>query len=168
MSFSSLKRTEESEAFYKTLLDSLYDGVYYLDRDRTITFWNKGAERLTGYRKEDVIGRKCNEDILAHMDDGGQNLCELACPAEQAISDGQTRETEVYLRHKEGHRVPVLVRVSPIRDRAGLIVGAVQVFSDNFSKLEMKRRIEDLHKQSMLDPLTKVANRRAILYVFRR
>ena len=153
---------DENWEFYKNLLDNLYDGVYYLDRDRTITFWNKGAERLTGYRKDDVIGRKCNDDIMAHMDEAGQNLCDLACPAQQTIDDGETRETEVYLRHKEGHRVPVLVRVSPIKDPDGRVVGAVQVFSDNLTKLELKRRIQDLHKQSLLDPLTKVANRRAM------
>jgi diguanylate cyclase (GGDEF)-like protein/PAS domain S-box-containing protein len=156
-------KMEENREFYKTLLDNLYDGVYYLDRNRTITFWNKGAERLTGYRGDEVIGRRCSDDILAHMDDSGQNLCELACPAQQAMDDGETRESEVYLRHKKGHRVPVLVRVSPIKDTAGRIVGAVQIFSDNLTQLKLKRRVQDLHKQSLLDPLTKVANRRAMV-----
>lgn len=155
-------RMKENIDFYKNLLDNLYDGVYTLNADRMITYWNKGAERLTGYSAEDVIGRRCSDDILAHMDDQGRNLCELACAVQEAIISGQTCENEVYLRHKQGHRVPVLVRVTPITGMDGQVVGALQVFSDNFSKIELKKQVEDLQKQSLLDPLTRLANRRAM------
>jgi diguanylate cyclase (GGDEF)-like protein/PAS domain S-box-containing protein len=153
---------EETIEFYRKLLDNLYDGVYTLDRNRTIVFWNEGAERLTGYSKAEVIGRKCSDDILVHMNDGGHSLCELACPVEQSMSGHCGGESEALLRHKEGHRVPVLVRVSPITDMNGQVVGAVQIFSDNLSKIKLKKRIEELQKQSLIDPLTKLANRRAM------
>ena len=39
------------EKFYRELLDNLNDGVYFVDRDRRITYWSKGAERITGYKK---------------------------------------------------------------------------------------------------------------------
>lgn len=153
---------EETIGFYRNLLDNLYDGVYCLDRQRTIVFWNKGAERLTGYSKAEVLGRKCSDDILVHMNDGGHGLCDLACPVEQSIKGGCGGEIEALLRHKEGYRVPVLVRVSPITNSTGQVVGAVQIFSDNLSKVKLKQRIEELQKQSLLDPLTKLANRRAM------
>jgi PAS domain S-box-containing protein len=38
-----------NEAFYKTLLDSLYDGVYMVDQNEQITSWNRGSERISGY-----------------------------------------------------------------------------------------------------------------------
>ena len=44
---------------YRDALDHLYDGVYFLDRQRKIFFWNKGADRITGYRSPDVMGRSC-------------------------------------------------------------------------------------------------------------
>lgn len=45
--------------FYKNLLDNLYDGVYFVDRERRITYWNKGAEGLTGYMSHEVVGTPC-------------------------------------------------------------------------------------------------------------
>lgn len=155
------KMTETGD-FYKTLLDNLHDGVYFLDRSRRITFWNKGAERLTGYDGNDVVENEYSEDFLSPINDEGLNLCEVGYPAEKTILDGQIREEEVYFRHKNGHRVPVLIRVSPIRDTAGNIIGAVEIFSDNLPKVELKQVVENLRRQSLLDPLTQILNRRGI------
>ena len=41
------------------LLDEVGEGVYFTDRQRRITFWNKAAERISGYAKKEVLGRKC-------------------------------------------------------------------------------------------------------------
>jgi diguanylate cyclase (GGDEF)-like protein len=86
----------------------------------------------------------------------------LACPARQAIDEGKDREVELYVRHKEGHRIPVRVHITPIRDAAGKVVGAVQVFSDNYPKMELRKRLEDLQRQALLDPLTRLANRKGV------
>lgn len=147
--------------FYKSLLDNLYDGVYFLDDDRRITYWNKGAERLTGYTASEVTGRFCRENILEHVDEWGNKLCDLSlCPAAKTIGDGCIREEELYLHHKKGHRVPVSIRVSPILDPGGRIIGAVEVFSDNTSRVEARQMIEELQRMALLDPLTEVGNRR--------
>ena len=53
---------------YDVILNSLSDGVYVCDRNRRITYWNTSAERITGWSPEDVLGRTCAEDILAHVD----------------------------------------------------------------------------------------------------
>jgi diguanylate cyclase (GGDEF)-like protein len=76
--------------------------------------------------------------------------------------DGRERETEAYLQHKDGHRLPVFIRVSPLRDSGGRIVGAVESFSDNSSKAALLQRIDQLQKESLVDPLTGLANRRCI------
>jgi PAS domain S-box-containing protein len=111
--------------FYGRLLDGISDGVYFMDRDRIIRYWNRGAERITGFNKEEVIGTACRDNVLMHVDDAGTSLClaEL-CPALGTIMDGQEREAEVYLHHKEGYRLPVIARISPIRDDSGNITGA--------------------------------------------
>ena len=152
----------ETREFYKNLLESLHDGIYFLDSKNRITFWNKGAERLTGYDGSDVVENGYSEEFLAPINEKGANLCEQGCPSERTISDGRIREAEVFYRHKNGHRVPVTIRVSPIRNPSGKIIGAVQIFSDNVSKVELKQLIEDLRKQSLLDPLTQILNRRGI------
>ncbi len=152
---------EHEQDFYKKLLDNLYDGVYFMDSERRITYWNQGAERLTGYDNEEVVGCYCRENILEHVDESGTRLCESSlCPAAKTLEDGEAREEEVYLHHKSGHRVPVSIRVAPIKNPGGSIIGAVEVFSDASFKIDARHTIEELQRMALLDGLTGVGNRR--------
>jgi len=149
------------QGFYKNLLDNLYDGVYFVDAERRITYWNKGAERLTGYTASEVIDCYCRNDILMHVDEKGDKLCETSlCPAVKTLQDGRPREEDLFLHHKRGHRLPVAIRVAPILSPDGKIVGAVEVFSDNTPRVVSKQTIEELQRIALLDPLTEVGNRR--------
>ena len=148
------------DTFYKELMDNLYDGVYFVDKNRTITYWNGGAERLTGYTKTQVQGRSCYDDFLAHVDDTGRSLCDEGCPLTDVLMDGKPKEKNLYLHHISGHRVPVSVRVSPITDEKGEIIGAVEIFSDNSAHVANQRRIDELEQLALLDPLTRIGNRR--------
>jgi len=147
---------------YRNVLDTIVDGVYFVDGNRRIVLWNKGAERISGFRTDEVIGRCCADNILSHIDDRGTSLCLEGCPLAATIADGQARTTDIYLRHKDGHRVSVEAKVSPLKDEDGRIVGAVEVFSDNSVKMAALQRIERLVEESLIDPLTKVGNRRYI------
>ncbi|WP_211236389.1 sensor domain-containing diguanylate cyclase [Desulfovibrio inopinatus] len=146
--------------FYKNLLDNLHDGVYFIDIDGYITYWNNGAERLTGYCANDVIGSRCSDGLLMHVTEDGDCLCGNKCPLGATMRDGKSRKTEVYLHHKDGHQIPVSVRSSPIYDDTGKILGAVEIFSDNTSKLAALTRVDKLITENLTDPLTKVGNRR--------
>lgn len=148
------------ESFHARLLDSLQDGVYFVDRERRILYWNKGAEELTGYSAEEVIGRACHDNLLSHINQQGCQLCLKGCPLAHTIKDGQSRDQDIYLRHKKGHRVPVSVRSAPLYDEAGRITGAVEVFSDATEKQRIKRRVGELETMAFIDPLTSVPNRR--------
>ncbi len=148
----------ESE-FFRSLLDNFHDGVYFVDRDRLITYWNKGAERISGYSVGDTVGTHCFDELLRHVDDGGTRLCHDGCPLAATIADGAGREAELYLHHKHGHRIPVLVRVAPILGPDGSVVGAVEVFSDNSSKMSALQRVQELEKTAYVDALTGLANR---------
>ena len=53
--------------FYKELIDNLSDGVYFVDRDRVIQYWNKGAERITGYNAKEVVGHSCRDNLPNHV-----------------------------------------------------------------------------------------------------
>ena len=147
---------------YRHILDTIIDGVYFVDSDRRIVLWNKGAERISGFRTDEVIGRCCADNILCHVDDCGNALCVDGCPLAATIADGQPRTTDMYLHHKNGHRISVEAKVSPLRDESGRIVGAVEVFSDNSAKIAALQRIDRLVEESLIDPLTKVGNRRYI------
>ena len=144
----------------REVLDSLYDGVYLADKRRRITYWNRAAERITGFRADEVVGKRCSDHILVHVNAAGQALCGVGCPLAGALDDGSPQELDVYVRHRSGHRVPVTVRVVPLRDATGGVVGAAEIFADRTEQLEATSRIADLEAMAFLDPLTRVANRR--------
>ena len=150
----------DNDNFYHTILDNLYDGVYFVDRDRKITYWNKGAERITGHLAAEVVGSRCSDNILMHVDAQGTLLCKEQCPLAATMLDGVERTADVYLRHKDGHRVSVNIRVTPLRSDHGEITGGVEVFTDNSQKLSAIARMEAFEKLAYLDPLTGTANRR--------
>ena len=128
--------------FYKDLLDHMSDGVYFVDRDRRILYWNEQAFRLTGYKPEEVMGRCCQDEILCHVDGAGKRLGHDGCPLTATIHDGAARQAQVFLRHKQGRRLPVLVRVQPIHGDDGSIVGAVEIFTDETARLAEERKTE--------------------------
>ena len=144
----------------KKILDSLFDGVYFVDCERRITYWNPAAERISGYSKSDMLGHCCGDNLLRHVDTGGVELCLNGCPLSASIGDGKPREASVFLHHKLGHRVPVSVRTSPVRDDQGIIIGAVEIFTDNSSSLQLLRELETLKYEVYQDALTAIGNRR--------
>ncbi|MBJ6727395.1 sensor domain-containing diguanylate cyclase [Geomesophilobacter sediminis] len=142
------------------LLDSLFDGVYCVDEERRIIYWNKAAERITGYTASEVIGSRCSDNILRHIDNCGNELCIGMCPLFATLQDGKSREAAVYAHHKAGHRVPVQVRTAPILDENGVMTSVVEIFTDNANQVQMVQELEKLRRDAFNDPLTGVGNRR--------
>lgn len=157
------KKTKE---MYKEFVDHLYDGVYFVDTRRKITYWNKSAERLTGYLEDEIVGRHCYDNLLDHCDAEGNHLCHNGCPLHATIQDGQLREADVFLRQKNGIRRPVSVRVAPVYDDHGELAGAVEIFSDNSSKLAVIEELQVTKDMAYLDELTRICNRRSMAQYF--
>ena len=151
---------DPTDTLERAIIDNLYDGVYYVDRGRRIRYWNPGAERLTGHAASSVVGQLCYQNLLNHVDAAGQQLCRSGCPLSATMGDGVARDAEVFLRHREGHRVPVRVRTMPVRDRAGGVIGAVEIFDDRAELSATRREVAELRDLAMHDPLTGLPNRR--------
>jgi diguanylate cyclase (GGDEF)-like protein/PAS domain S-box-containing protein len=149
-----------ADAFYRQILDNLADGVYFVDTRRRITYWNRGAEVISGYAAADVVGHSCRDNLLVHTNAAGCQLCLRGCPLQATFRDGANRAADVFLKHRDGHRVPVSVRVSPIVGVKGKIVGGVEVFSENSSKLAALERAAEMERLALIDPLTGAGNRR--------
>src|SRR5262249_2818589 len=91
------------------------------------------------------------------------SLCGAFCPLQATMHDGQPRESHIFLRHRNGQRVPVLVRAVPVRDENGAIIGACESFDERpFSLPQSLVRIAATDEPS--DESTGVAGRRAILH----
>jgi len=132
-----------AEDSYKELLDNFLNGIYFVDTDRRITYWNKGAERISGYTASEVVGHKCSDNILIHVDEQGRQLCMIDCPGAHTLDDQWVREAAVFLHHKAGHCVPVAVQVIPIRDASSRVIGAAEVFQDN---MKLQTCLDDLKR----------------------
>ena len=148
------------ENFYKKLLSRLNIGIYFVDRNRKITFWNKGAEEISGYPEDQVKGHSCADGILMHINEKGEVLCNTGCPLHATIQDGKTRDMVVYMKHAKGHRLPVHITANPIKDKDGEIIGAVEVFNDVSSHMREVEKVKELEKIVNIDPLTGLLTRR--------
>ncbi len=132
------------------ILDSLSDGVYVCDRERTIVYWSASAERITGWTSQDVLGRRCLDEVLCHVDKDGHQLCgKEFCPLHRSMITGATSEVPliVFAKGKDGQRIPMHVSVAPIRDPSGEVIGGVEMFRDVSSvlaDLQRAKRIQSL------------------------
>jgi diguanylate cyclase (GGDEF)-like protein/PAS domain S-box-containing protein len=147
---------------FERIIENLHDGLYFVDRDRVITYWNKAAEQISGFTANEVVGKSCSDNILTHIDSEGNSLCTGMCPLAGTIADGKPREAEIYMHHKDGHRIPVSVRISTLTDRDGNIIGGVELFTDVSNKATNELRVKELEKLALLDNLTLLANRNYI------
>jgi len=125
----------------ESVLLGINDGVYLVDRDRRIVFWNCACEEITGYAAGEVLGRPCSDNILKHTDRQGNSLCESElCPLYRSMLTGAAGEEPltVLALKKDGSRLAVEVSVAPLRGEGGEIVGGVEVFRDVTRKNELE------------------------------
>jgi PAS domain S-box-containing protein len=154
-------------AVFARVLDGLPNGIYVVDRDRRILYWNHAAEKITGYLRQEVIGRICGGDLLMHCDRSDVALCGVACPLTETIRDGRDREAKVFLRHRKGWRLPVKVRAIPIRDAGGQIAWAAESFEECRHLLEPVDGLHCVPVPEKIDPVTGVPTRETILAALR-
>lgn len=127
--------------YAEVVLNSIADGVYSTDLNRVVETWSKGAEEITGWKAEEVIGHPCS-DFLKHADDEGRVLCDVDCPIVQTLRTGRDTIKEASVLTKSGRRIPVSITVGPIFDEDGSVIGAVEVFRDISKEKELLESIK--------------------------
>lgn len=146
---------------YSNMLNSIFEGIYFVDKDRKITFWNKGAEDITGFKAEEMINSHCYDNKLNHVDDFGNRLCLGDCPLHQTLEDGENKTFHLYVHHKDGNRVPVQIRTTAIVEE-GEVVGAVEIFTRESDTFYNRFELDDLRELALRDQQTSLPNRKSI------
>ncbi len=146
---------------FQQILDAISEGVYVTDEQRRILYWSAGAERITGFKASEVVGKHCYDDVLVHTDLEGKRLCDEGCPLEYCISRKTDRTVnESFLRRKNGERVAVYSKAAALTD--GDVTYGVEVFGElePVGSRDLTAEVQKLSDSSVSDPLSGVFNRR--------
>jgi len=149
------------DARFEHILDAISDGVYVTTEEREIVFWSQGAERITGYKAEEVVGKHCYDNVLVHTDLSGRELCFDGCPLQGCLETGVDRAVnEVFLRRKDGERLAVYVKTSVLHE-GGRDLG-VEMFGEleSVAGKDLVEQVQALSDSSITDPLSGLFNRR--------
>jgi diguanylate cyclase (GGDEF)-like protein/PAS domain S-box-containing protein len=143
---------------FRNVLDSLQTGVSMADRNGKILFWNQGAERITGHKRHEVVGRSCRDNILVNCNGQGCVACGATCPFTITMHEGKPQEAKMQVRHKEGHPVHVLMRIAALRDSHGSIIGIAESFDEQKFESEREHTRHTLAAHGCVDETTDIPN----------
>lgn len=133
--------------FVVTILDSIADGVFTIDRNNRITSFNKAAEHITGYSKDEALGCFCYDIFKA-------NICQGACALEEALHEKRNIVArQLNIINREGMTIPISVSACVLKDKNGNSIGGVETFRD-LSDIEALRK-EVTNKYTFEDIVSK-------------
>jgi PAS domain S-box-containing protein len=135
------------DEWFETILCSLNEGVFCVDEDWRICFFNQAAEEITGVPREEALGRFCHEVFRS-------NICKKACALRYTIETGRSiASMSIEITNKNGNKVPVSISTAILKDKRGKFVGGVETIRD-LSLLEQLRKELDA-KHTFEDILSK-------------
>ncbi|TDT72580.1 PAS domain S-box-containing protein/diguanylate cyclase (GGDEF)-like protein [Hypnocyclicus thermotrophus] len=143
---------------YKNILDNISDGVYFVDKNRKILYWNNAAEKITGFTYNDVINSFCYHNILRHVDKSGNELCRNGCPLLESMKTGTFIHADVYMHHKSSYLLPISIKVFPLKNDKNEIIGAIEIFNKQKKINNTTPSPLALKEFLMYDPLTNLPN----------
>ncbi len=106
------------------ILDSIADGVFTVDRNWHLTSFNKAAESITGWNKDEVLGKPCS--AIFHS-----SICGEACILAQSVESGKPiGNRSIFIKGKDGETIPISISAAPLTDPDGDVIGGVETFRD--------------------------------------
>ena len=122
------------------IINAVADGVVTFDENGIITSFNAGAQQITGWTEEEVVGRPCDEMFF-----GADSV--VACPIMEKNPDGEpctVIDQDGYVVDKEGFNIPISVSITPMLDAEKKPIGCVQTFRDNTQALQNKLILDSI------------------------
>jgi diguanylate cyclase (GGDEF)-like protein/PAS domain S-box-containing protein len=113
---------DETTAYFMNVLDDSEDMIITTDSRGKIVQFSRGGERILGYKKDEVVGKKASELYV--------NRDERARVLEAVIRDGAVHNYETRLRRKDGSEADISLTISQLRDKTGKVIGTVGISKD--------------------------------------
>lgn len=121
------------------ILDSIADGVFTVDSELKVMSFNRSAEKITGIKKQEAIGRHCWEVFRA-------SICEKQCSLKHTMATGQPVVNQgIYIVNLGGDRVPVSISTALLKDERGKVIGGVETFRDLSMVEELRKELSRRH-----------------------
>ncbi|MCP4106986.1 MAG: PAS domain-containing protein [Desulfobacteraceae bacterium] len=142
------------------ILESISDGVFTVDSDWRITFFNRAAEEITGIPREEAVGRFCSEVFRASM-------CETDCALRQTMRTGTpVINKSAFIINAKGISIPISVSTALLKDADGNTIGGAETFRDLSLVEELRRELEG--RFHMGDIISRSASMRKIADILPR
>ncbi|HNQ22882.1 MAG TPA: sigma 54-interacting transcriptional regulator [Phycisphaerae bacterium] len=130
------KPTSAGANVHQVILDSVADGVFTVDLDWRITSFNAAAERITGVKRREALGRQCCDVFRA-------SICESDCALKRTREIGKpVVNRTVYILTADGQRVPISISAAVLKDAKGRVIGGVETFRDLSQVEELRKELE--------------------------
>jgi PAS domain S-box-containing protein len=134
----SMKKSGQDH-FFNVILDSVADGVFTINEKGEITFFNRAAEEITGFTKEEAMGHNCFDIFRA-------NICQTNCALKQTVNTGkEIINLPINIINKDGKEIPISISTAVLRDERGKIIGGVETFRDLSAIEELKKELRQNH-----------------------
>jgi PAS domain S-box-containing protein len=118
------------------ILDSINEGVFTVDHQWRITAFNRAAERITGVRRQDALGKRCSDVFRA-------NICEESCALRRTLSTGKpVVSATANIIGVNGGRIPIRISTALLCDRDGQVAGGVETFQDLSYVEQLRKELE--------------------------
>jgi len=119
------------------ILDSVADGIFTVDLEWRITSFNRAAEKITGFSREEAIGQPCCNVFRA-------SICQKNCALRETLKTGeQIVDRKINILNRKGVLMPVSISTAVLRDKKGEIIGGVETFRDLSPMEELKKQLTE-------------------------
>lgn len=128
----ALEQIYQKEESFVEILNRIPDGLFTTDQEWRITYFNPGAEKITGFSAYDAVGMFC-KDVFKNP------ICEADCALKRAVKAGSDVHNQEYeITNIDGKKIPVICSTSAFRDDSGRITGGIEIFKDitEFKRLQ--------------------------------
>ncbi|HYH10085.1 MAG TPA: PAS domain S-box protein [Thermoanaerobaculia bacterium] len=133
----------------ETVAENATLALFIMDEQQRCSYMNAAAERLTGFRLDELQGRPLHYYVHHKRPDGSHYPLE-ECPIDRAFPQNMREQGEETFVHKDGHLYPVSFTASPIRQgerTVGTIIEARDVTEDKRQEAERQQLIDDLERE---------------------